>query len=124
MVTSCGVTAVSRVNEPAQTGPYYARIRPVEQHQKQAGGQPQGHTGDMLVIRGGHGIPGPEVVHPVPGSSRAYLVIVGLVAVMLGAGAFWGGPLVLAGVGLGWVTAMLIWMVRADLISEFQELFW
>lgn len=115
---------MSRVNEPAQTGPYYARIRPVEQHQKQAGGQPQGKAGDTLVIRGGQGVSGEAVVHPVPGSSRAYLVIVGLVAVMIGAGAFWGGPMVLAGVGLGWVTGMLLWMVRRDLISEFHELFW
>ncbi len=63
-------------------------------------------------------------MHPVPGSSRAYLVIVGLVAILIGAGAFWGGPAVLAGIGLGWVTAMLLWLVRKDLMSEFQELFW
>jgi hypothetical protein len=115
---------VSRVNEPAPTGPYLNRIRPVEAYQKEAGGDPHGPSGDSVLIRGGQGHATAPVVHPAPGSSRAYLVIVGFVAVLIAAGAWWGGQPVLLGIGLGWLTALLLFLVRKDLVSEFHELFW
>jgi len=119
-----GLQAVSKVNEPAPVGPYYARIRPVEQHQKEAGGDTLGQQTDVLTIRGGQGISGQPVIHPVAGSSRAYLFVVGLVAVIIGMAGWWGGSGTMIGVALGWITALLLWIVRKDLASEFQELFW
>ncbi|MBM3275564.1 MAG: hypothetical protein FJZ00_10440 [Candidatus Sericytochromatia bacterium] len=115
---------MSRVNEPAPMGPYYGRIRPVEAQQKQAGGDPQTRQGDMLAIHGGQGISENQAVFPAAGSSRAYLVIVGLVAVLIATTAWWGGMTAVVGIGLGWITAMLLWLVRKDIVSEFQELFW
>ncbi len=115
---------MSRVNEPAPTGPYYARVRPLDQHQRQAGDDSQGPGGDILSVRTGRGFARSDVIHPAAGSSRAYLFILGLVAAMIGVGAWWGGPPVVAGVALGWLTALLLWVVRKDLASELQELFW
>jgi Flp pilus assembly protein TadB len=115
---------VSRVNEPAPTGPYFARVRPVEQQQRDAGSDSQARGGDVLAVHVQRDFARGEVVHPVAGSSRAYLFVLGLVALILGMGAWLGGPAVMAGVGLGWLTALLLWVVRKDLATEFQELFW
>jgi len=115
---------VARVNEPAPTGPYYARVRPVDQHQHNAGDEAPSQGADVKLVHVNRGLARSEVVHPVAGSSRAYLFVVGFVALLIGSGAWWGGTPVVIGVALGWLTAMLLWVVRKDLASEFQELFW
>lgn len=115
---------VSRVNEPAQVGPYYARPRPIDSHQRQAGSGAPNLATDLLAIHIGEGIQTRPILPPTLAPSRAYLVVVGLVALFVTSGIWWGGTEVLIGVCLGGLAAALLWIVRKDVVSEFQDLFW
>ncbi len=65
----------------------------------------------------------PALPSRTPLLSGAYLAIVVLVLALVLFAAWWGGEAVLAGVGIGWATGALVWLVRKDLARTFRDLF-
>ncbi|MBI6546572.1 MAG: hypothetical protein HY692_07240 [Cyanobacteria bacterium NC_groundwater_1444_Ag_S-0.65um_54_12] len=114
---------MSRINEPPPIGPHHYRSQPVEAHQKQAGGTSSHDSlGAKTATHADRAemLPGATSVDDNP--PGAYLFIIGMVLAMLLAGAWWGGQMVILGIGLGWVTAVLLWIIRKDLAKAFRNI--
>ena len=113
---------MSKVNDTPPIGPH-SRPVPVEAHAKQAGGNPQGHDHDVLSLGASRRMAMPALPSRSPLLSSAYLAVVGLVLALVLLAAWWGGEAVLVGVGIGWTTGALVWLVRKDLARTFRDLF-
>ncbi len=113
---------MSKVNDTPPIGPH-SRPVPVEAHAKQAGGNPRGHDHDVLRLGVSRGMVIPALPSRSPLLASAHLAIVGLVLALVLFAAWWGGGDVLVGVGMGWATGALVWLVRKDLARTFRDLF-
>lgn len=114
---------VSRVNDTPPIGPHYARPKPVEAHSKQAGDQSQARGPDVLRLAGGPGSAARPARAQSAAPSRAYLfVLILAIALVLGV-VWWTGTSGLAGVGIGWITGLLVWAIRQDLARAVSDLF-
>ena len=114
---------MSKVNDTPPIGPHYARPKPVEAHSKQAGDHSRGQAQDVLNLHGGPGIVTRRVPLGRSGGSSAYLIVLVLAIALVVAVTGWAGPEGLVGVGIGWLTGLLLWAIRKDLARVVSDLF-